>query len=157
MVEHCCEMMRYHVEYTCDQHPDRSDCPDCLVNYDELRNTYGLIVLNEAGGGTVWITFCPWCGTKLPESSLDNDPSEPILQLFKVECRTAEGIHIFFVPAPSPDDAIVRAMTSAREAQSQEPDLTDPFQEVGSEVRVGSFEAPGSQNIIFGDWSRLPD
>jgi len=83
--------------------------------------------------------------------------SEPRLQLFKVECRTAEGVYTFFVPALSPDEAIVQARTSASRAQAQELDLTDPFQEIGSEVRVGTFEAPGSQKVIFGDWSRLLD
>lgn len=67
MAKHCCEMMRYNVEHTCDVHPDRFDCPDCLMHYHESSDTYGLIILNEAGGGTISIAYCPWCGTKLPE------------------------------------------------------------------------------------------
>jgi len=59
-------MMRSHVEKTCDAHPDRFDCPDCLVDFDESRTAYGLIILNEAGGGTISIAYCPWCGSKLP-------------------------------------------------------------------------------------------
>lgn len=67
MADHCCDMMRYNVERTCDVHADRFDCPDCLVHYDKSSNSYGLIILNEAGGGTISIAYCPWCGTKLPE------------------------------------------------------------------------------------------
>ena len=67
MVEHCCEMRRTNVEKTCDIHPDRFDCPDCLVDYSARLNSYGLIILNEAGGGVINIAYCPWCGTKLPE------------------------------------------------------------------------------------------
>lgn len=69
MTKHCCATMRYYVEYTCDQHPDRFDCPDCLLSYDEPHQSYGLIILNEAGGGTISIAYCPWCGTKLPDQS----------------------------------------------------------------------------------------
>jgi hypothetical protein len=67
MAQHCCEMMRYNVEYTCDMHPDRYDCPDCLVDYWEKSNQYVLIIRNEAGGGGITIAYCPWCGTKLPQ------------------------------------------------------------------------------------------
>jgi hypothetical protein len=81
--------------------------------------------------------------------------SEPSLQLFKVECRGGEGVTAFFVPALSPDEAIIRAMASASNAQAQHPDVADPFQEVGLEVRVGTFEAPNSSKIIFGEWTRL--
>ena len=67
MPKHCCEMMRRNVENTCDVHPDRGDCPDCLVDYWERRKMYGLMTRNDAGGGMISISYCPWCGTKLPE------------------------------------------------------------------------------------------
>jgi hypothetical protein len=60
-------MMRSNVEKVCDLHPDRFDCPDRLVDYDERSGRYGLIILNEAGGGVISIAYCPWCGTKLPQ------------------------------------------------------------------------------------------
>jgi hypothetical protein len=66
MANHCCEMMRSNVENTCDQHTDRFDCPDCLINYGERRNSYGLII-HDGGGSVISISYCPWCGTKLPE------------------------------------------------------------------------------------------
>jgi hypothetical protein len=81
---------------------------------------------------------------------------DPKLQLFKVECRTGEGATFtFFVPARSLDEAIVQAMISASEVRVQERDVTDPFKEVGLEVRVGTFAAPGSAEVIFNDWTRL--
>ena len=84
--------------------------------------------------------------------------SKPKLQLFKVECRGDEGLLIhFFVSAHSPDEAILQARKSVQAAQVQDPDLADPFEEVGSEVRVGTLESPGSSAIVFGDWSRLYD
>ena len=67
MANHCCQTMRYNVERTCDVHQDRFDCPDCLVDYNERSGRYGLIILNDAGGGVITIDYCPWCGTKFPE------------------------------------------------------------------------------------------
>ena len=74
------------VAYTCDQHPDRFDCPDCLVSYLPKFDEYGLIIHN-GGSSSMSIQFCPWCGTRLPESKRDrwfdelaalgfDDPSE---------------------------------------------------------------------------------
>lgn len=71
MAQHCCEMMRSNVENTCDIHPDRYDCPDCLVDYWESSNRYVLMIRNDGGGGGISIDFCPWCGTKLPEPVVD--------------------------------------------------------------------------------------
>jgi hypothetical protein len=65
MTEHCCEMMRYNVEYTCDVHVDRFGCPDCLVNYDPSERIYGLII-HDGGESVVAISHCPGCGAKLP-------------------------------------------------------------------------------------------
>jgi hypothetical protein len=85
MNTHCCEDMRREVERVCEQHPDRFDCPDCLVQYSPQFREYGLIV-HDGGTAVCSISFCPWCGTKLPESLRDRwfeelqamglDPSE---------------------------------------------------------------------------------
>jgi hypothetical protein len=81
---------------------------------------------------------------------------EAKLNLFVVEARGQEKrVSTFFVPAYSRDGAIEEAKTSARNAREQEPEATDPFQEACLEVRVGNFHAPGSDTIIFGDWSPL--
>lgn len=72
---HCCEDMRREVERTCDRHPDRFDCPDCLVHFSERTRGYGLIV-HDGGSSTVRLSFCPWCGAKLPESHIAPDEDE---------------------------------------------------------------------------------
>jgi hypothetical protein len=78
------------------------------------------------------------------------------LRLFAVECRPKgdEQAHRFFVPAQSPDEAVTKAVTSAREAHSQQSEVTDPFQDnTDLEVRVGTFERDASIEIEFGDWA----
>jgi hypothetical protein len=62
--------MRREVERQCDQHPDRFDCPDCLVAYSPRFREYGLII-HDGGGSVMRIRFCPWCGTVLPGSLVD--------------------------------------------------------------------------------------
>jgi hypothetical protein len=62
--KHCCEMMRSNVEKQCDEHPDRHDCPDCLIDYRPRQNRYGLIV-HDGGTSVIEIRFCPWCGSEL--------------------------------------------------------------------------------------------
>jgi hypothetical protein len=60
--------MRREADRTCDRHPDRFDCPDCLVSYS-TGGEYGLII-HDGGSSTIRIAFCPWCGAKL----LDHRP-----------------------------------------------------------------------------------
>ena len=67
MAIHCCEMMRSNVESVCDQHPDRFDCPDCLIHYGPKTRTYG-IMIHDGGRSVIGIQFCPWCGTALPDA-----------------------------------------------------------------------------------------
>jgi hypothetical protein len=64
--QHCCEEMHQQVTRTCDRHPDRFDCPDCLIHYSERTGGYGIIV-HDGGRSFIRIAFCPWCGTKLPD------------------------------------------------------------------------------------------
>jgi len=64
MADQCCEMMQSNVENTCEQHPDRFECPDCLVNYSERGNSYGLII-HDGAGSVISIAYCPWCGASL--------------------------------------------------------------------------------------------
>lgn len=67
---HCCDEMRRHLENDCPVHPDRFDCPDCLVNYIPKFREYGLIV-HDGGSSVIGIQFCPWCGTRLQTSLRD--------------------------------------------------------------------------------------
>ena len=72
---YCCEAMRREVESSCAQHPSCSDCPDALVGYSAKFREYGLIA--HAGGTcVVGISFCPWCGARLPDLLRDEWFSE---------------------------------------------------------------------------------
>ena len=86
MKSHCCPRMSEMVAHICEQHPDRFDCPECLVEYEPKFDEYGLII-HDGGSSSMSIQFCPWCGTRLPESKRDrwfdelaslgfDDPSE---------------------------------------------------------------------------------
>ena len=72
MEAHCCEDMRREVERVCDQHPDRHDCPDCLVGYSPRFREYGLLI-HDGGSSSMCIPFCPWCGSRLPASLRGQD------------------------------------------------------------------------------------
>lgn len=68
--QHCCDRMRHEVSKTCDQHADRFECPDLLIDYNSKFDEYGIMV--HKGGTTVCcIDFCPWCGAQLPASKRD--------------------------------------------------------------------------------------
>jgi hypothetical protein len=41
--------------------------PDALVSYSPKFNEYGLII-HDGGSSVVLVSFCPWCGTRLPDS-----------------------------------------------------------------------------------------
>ena len=58
------------VAYACEQHPDRSDCPDCLVEYCPKFDEYGLMI-HDGGSSSISIQFCPWCGSRLSECKRD--------------------------------------------------------------------------------------
>jgi hypothetical protein len=68
--EHCCSTMRDQVEFRCNEHADRFVCPDALISYDVRFNEYGLIV-HDGGTASLSVSFCPWCGTRLPQSERD--------------------------------------------------------------------------------------
>lgn len=92
--KHCCETMTNRVNFVCKLHKDPFDCPDNLIFYHPTFDEYGIIV-HDGGASFIKISFCPWCGTKLPESKRDlwfdtleklgyNDPIEQdIPQEFK--------------------------------------------------------------------------
>ena len=64
---YCCDKMEEKVSYKCIQHTNIFDCPDNLIYYTETFNEYGIIIHN-GGQSYICIEYCPWCGTKLPES-----------------------------------------------------------------------------------------
>ncbi len=70
MKDHCCQTMKDQVNHRCLQHPDPFDCPDHVIHYSEKFDEYGIII-HDRGTATLLIQFCPWCGTRLPESKRD--------------------------------------------------------------------------------------
>ena len=69
-MKHCCEQMRSQIDLRCDLHADAFECPDHLINYSEKFNEYGIII-HDGGTSSITINFCPWCGSKLPDSKRD--------------------------------------------------------------------------------------
>jgi hypothetical protein len=66
----CCAEMQRQVTRRCDQHPDPFDCPDSVVSFNPKFREHGLII-HDGGGAVYGIAFCPWCGSRLPESLRD--------------------------------------------------------------------------------------
>lgn len=69
-MNHCCAQMKDAVEFKCTIHADPYECPDNLIMYVEKFDEYGLIV-HDGGTAKMEISFCPWCGSRLPESKRD--------------------------------------------------------------------------------------
>jgi hypothetical protein len=65
MTHQCCDRMAADLAQTCDQHPDRFDCPDALTA--EMNGGIGLII-HDGSQSAVLISFCPWCGAQLPQA-----------------------------------------------------------------------------------------
>ena len=69
-MEHCCNQMNRQLSLKCEHHPNEFDCPDVLVNYNPKFDEYGLII-HDGGTATMEMFYCPWCGSKLPDSKRD--------------------------------------------------------------------------------------
>lgn len=61
----CCDMMKAHLhDVCCSQHDDRWECPDyTLAAFADGRIG---IPVRDGGRSMIVISFCPWCGVKLP-------------------------------------------------------------------------------------------
>ncbi len=58
-------MMQDNVQNECELHPDRSDCPDCLIRLDD-DSRFGLYI-HDGGSSAIDIKFCPWCGSQVAD------------------------------------------------------------------------------------------
>lgn len=65
----CCDQMRAELIKNAPS-AGREWPPDAILAYSPKYDEYGLIV-HDGGSSTVQIHFCPWCGTRLPESRRD--------------------------------------------------------------------------------------
>ena len=63
-------MMTSQIQHLCPDHPDLFDCPDVLITYTAQFDEYGLII-HDGGSSCITISFCPWCGTRLPKSKYE--------------------------------------------------------------------------------------
>jgi hypothetical protein len=52
---------------TCDNHKNRSNCPDVLIV--ETGQGYGLPI-HDGGSSFVEIAYCPWCGKPLSNGKM---------------------------------------------------------------------------------------
>ena len=61
----CCNMMS---NFIC---IDKNDAdPDNIIIYSSKFDEYG-IPINDGGTSYILISYCPWCGKKLPDSKRD--------------------------------------------------------------------------------------
>jgi hypothetical protein len=71
---HCCEHLREHVEFRCDDHPERASCGDYLIGWSETFDEYGVWIHDGPGGAaSSWLVIqhCPFCGARLPATRRD--------------------------------------------------------------------------------------
>ena len=59
MKEHCCDVMSYYLNQE-----------DRVVLYKKQFREYGIRIL-DGGNSFILISYCPWCGKKLPLSLRD--------------------------------------------------------------------------------------
>lgn len=71
MKKHCCKTMKSLIEdWECNQHENKFDCADAIIDYNPKFDEYGIII-HDGGQSVSNISYCPYCGTKLPESKRD--------------------------------------------------------------------------------------
>jgi hypothetical protein len=73
---YCCEQMKWQMLYTCEEHPDLSDCPDSLIVHLEDTGEFGLRV-HDGGTAFIAIRHCPWCGIDLLERASNRELGPP--------------------------------------------------------------------------------
>lgn len=68
--KHCCENMEMATNLDCNSHQEAWNCPDTLISFIPKFDEYGIII-RDGGSSVLGISFCPWCGKKLPDSKRD--------------------------------------------------------------------------------------
>ncbi len=76
---HNCPEMKKRLNYKCDIHKNKYECPDNLVTYSKKLDEYGIII-HDGGASYILINYCPWCGTKLPDSEREESELNNINQ-----------------------------------------------------------------------------
>ena len=68
--KYCCDKMKYFINKRCDKHNNVFQCSDNILVYIEKFDKYGIII-HDSGESYIVISYCPWCGKKLPLSKRD--------------------------------------------------------------------------------------
>ncbi len=62
--KYCCDKMRDEFEdWNCDQHFDKYECPDAVIDYTERLDEYWIIIHWTPSYNV--INYCPWCWLEL--------------------------------------------------------------------------------------------
>ena len=80
LATYCCEQMRRQVEFTCDAHPDLSECPDSLIVRRSDSGEFGLRV-HDGGRSFIAIRHCPWCGSDLLQRVSNRELGPPAVKI----------------------------------------------------------------------------
>ena len=67
---YCCKQIDIASTLNCNQHNSVNECPDVLIKYTDRFDEFGLII-HDGGNSIISISFCPFCGSKLPDSKRD--------------------------------------------------------------------------------------
>ena len=63
-----CEMMTRQVaDWQCDMHAGKCSCADAAIDFIAKFREYGILV-RDGGSSSILISYCPWCGVRLPDS-----------------------------------------------------------------------------------------
>jgi len=66
-MDYCCPALKLYVTLSCPQHP-LEDCPDLWLRHNQAYGEYQINIMKHA---TYSINYCPFCGSKFPESFRD--------------------------------------------------------------------------------------
>lgn len=72
MSDYCCAFMEQQLEYYCDIHGAGMNCPDVVIARAESQGHGGQLLL-IARNAEYECRFCPYCGTRWPGASSDEE------------------------------------------------------------------------------------
>jgi hypothetical protein len=69
---YCCSWMEAQAKMTCQQHPERTDCPDVIIH--RYQTSFG-IPIHDGSASCIEINYCPHCGSQLDQPRQDFSPT----------------------------------------------------------------------------------
>lgn len=86
----CCTRMAAALSQACPEHNDPFECPDNLFCWCPPLDEYGLVI-HDGGASYVFVSTCPWCGRRLPDSKrerwLRNWRNSALVVVWQTNCR----------------------------------------------------------------------